>query len=224
MRSLDDLIRISPWSSGLEISVLQRVEQACIERTVPAGGLICRKGEAVEHWIGVVDGLVKVGTVSVEGKAVTFIGVSSGGWFGEGSMLKDEPRRYDAVALRDSRIAYMPRATFQWLLDTSIAFNHCLLQQLNERLGQIIATLESERLLGPDARVARCLAHLFNPLLYPHQSPKLAISQAELGFLTGLSRQRVNQALQTLERAGLLTVEYGSVTVASIDGLRTFET
>ena len=94
---------------------------------------------------------------------------------------------------------------------------------LNERLGQIIATLESERLLGPDARVARCLAHLFNPLLYPHQSPKLAISQAELGFLTGLSRQRVNQALQTLERAGLLTVEYGSVTVASIDGLRTFE-
>ncbi|MCL4184403.1 MAG: Crp/Fnr family transcriptional regulator [Burkholderiaceae bacterium] len=208
---------------GLDATQHQRVRQALIERSVAAGGFVCRKGEAVDYWVGVIDGLVKISIVSLEGKAVTFTGVPPGGWFGEGSMLKDEPRRYDAVALRDSRIAYMPRATFQWLLDTSIAFNRFLLHQLNERLGQFIGTVEIDRLLGPDARVARCLAQLFNPLLYPGVKLRLEISQGEIGYLTGLSRQRVNQALRRLERDGLLKVDYGSVTVLELDRLRQFD-
>jgi hypothetical protein len=64
----------------------------------------------------------------------------------------------------------MPRATFEWLLDTDIDFNRFLLMQLNERLGQFIAMVEYERLLEPDARVARSLAALFNPVLYPGQA------------------------------------------------------
>ena len=185
--------------------------------------MLCRRGEQAEHWIGVIDGLVKIGTVSVEGKAVTFIGVPPGGWFGEGALLKQEVRRYDAVALRDSRIAWMPRATFDTLLSESVPFNRYLLNQLNERLSQFVATVEFGRLLGPDARVARCIAQMFNPMLYPRPEPRLMISQTELGYLTGLSRQRVNQALQTLEKAGLLRAEYGSLTVISVEGLRAYE-
>ncbi|MEB2350107.1 MAG: helix-turn-helix domain-containing protein, partial [Burkholderiaceae bacterium] len=52
---------------------------------------------------------------------------------------------------------------------------------------------------------------------------KLEISQGEIGYLTGLSRQRVNQALRRLEGIGLLKVDYGGVTVLSVDGLREFE-
>ena len=221
-RTLDTLLERSPWAAHLAPDQVERVRRETIVRDVPAEGLVCKKGGAVDSWVGVIDGLVKISSVSAEGKSVTFTGVSSGGWFGEGSLLKEEPRRYDVVALRPSRIAYMPRATFQWLLDSSIPFNRFLLRQLNERLGQFIAMVEFERLLGPDARVARCLAELFNPLLYPGLGPQLEISQTELGFLTGLSRQRVNQALQALEGAGLLKVEYGGITVVDLDGLRRF--
>lgn len=207
----------------LDAAQQSEVLQGVIERTVPASGFVCRKGEQVDHWFGVIEGLVKISNVSPEGKSVTFTGVPSGGWFGEGSLLKDEPRRYDVVALRESRIALMPRPLFQALLDNSIAFNRYLLRQLNERLAQFIGTVEYDRLLGPDARVARCLEQLFNPQLYPGIGPKLEISQNELGYLTGLSRQRVNQALQHLERVGLVKVDYGSVTVVSLQGLRQFE-
>lgn len=222
-RSLDDLLDLTPWMRQLDSQQQARVRRDLTVREVVAGAFVCRKGDAVEHWFGVVEGLVKISSVSVDGKSVTFIGVPPGGWFGEGSLLKDEPRRYDAVALRAGRIALMPGATFQWLLDTSIPFNRYLLLQLNERLGQFVATVEFDRLLGPDARVARCLAQMFNRLLYPGLGPRLEISQGELGYLTGLSRQRVNQALQTLERQGLLAVEYGSITVLSLDGLRSFD-
>ena len=223
MTTLHDMLRASTWARTLTPDELARVEAETVTRPCPAGGLVCRKGEAVEHWIGVVDGLVKMANVSADGKPTSFTGIGSRGWFGEGSLLKDEPRRYDIVALRASQIAYMPRATFMRLLDSNMAFNRFLLLQLNERLGQFIGMLEHDRLLGPDARLARCLAGLFNPLLYPGVGPSLPISQEELGQLAGLSRQRVNQALKRLEQAGLLRVEYGGITVQDLERMREFE-
>lgn len=222
METLAELLRASSWTRTLTPSQITRVEAETSVRVLPVGVPVCRKGEPVEHWIGLIDGLVKMTSVTPEGKTTTFTGVTSGGWFGEGSLLKDKTRKYDVVTLRESRVAYMPRSTFEWLLDTDIAFNRFLLMQLNERLAQFIAMVEYERLLEPDARVARSLAGLFNPVLYPDQATDVQLSQEELGYLCGVSRQRVNQALQVLEKAGLLKVEYGRIRILDLDGLRSF--
>lgn len=222
VKTLPELLRASLWTRSLAPQQMARVEAETQVRTLPVGVPVCRKGEPVEHWIGVIDGLVKMTSVTPEGKTTTFTGVTSGGWFGEGSLLKDRTRKYDVVTLRESVVAYMPRATFEWLLDTSIEFNRFLLMQLNERLGQFIAMVEYERLLETDARVARALAGLFNPVLYPEQAEEVQLSQEEVGYLTGVSRQRANQALQVLEKAGLLKVEYGRIRILDLDGLRTF--
>ena len=77
-------------------------------------------------------------------------------------------------------------------------------------------------LLEPDARVARSLAGLYNPLLYPEQLTEVQLSQEELGYLCGVSRQRVNQALQRLDKVGLVKVEYGRILILDLDGLRNF--
>ena len=216
------MLAASAWANALPPQEFDRVVAETVVRTCPAGGVVCRKGETVDHWVGVVEGLVKMANVSVDGKPMSFTGIGTGGWFGEGSLLKDEPRRYDIVALRESQIAYMPRATFARLLDTNFAFNRFLIVQLNERLGQFIAMIEHDRLRGPEARLARSLAGLFNPVLYPGIGSSLPVSQEELGQLVGLSRQRVNQALKCLETERLLRVEYGSVTVLDLARLRTY--
>jgi CRP-like cAMP-binding protein len=222
VKTLSELLRASIWTRSLDAGQLARVESETQVRELPVGVPVCRKGEPVEHWIGLIDGLVKMTSVTPAGKTTTFAGVTSGGWFGEGSLLKDRTRKYDVVTLRESRVAYMPRSTFEWLLDTDIGFNRFLLMQLNERLAQFISVVEQERLLEPDARVARSLAGLFNPVLYPDQATDVQLSQEEIGYLSGVSRQRVNQALQVLEKAGLLKVEYGGVRILDIDGLRGF--
>jgi CRP-like cAMP-binding protein len=219
---LTEALRGARWSRELTPAQFERVCAETTAREVAAGAYAARRGEPVEAWLGVIEGLVKINADSASGKSVTFAGIPSGGWLGEGSLLKSEARRYDVVALRDSRVAYMPRTTFEWLLDTSIGFNRFLLVQLNERLGQFIAMIESDRLLDIDARVARCLAALYNPLLYPGASRQLLISQEEVGYLSGASRQRVNQALQVLEREQLLKVEYGGITILDVEGLRRF--
>lgn len=222
MRSLEDMLALSRWTRELSAEHLARVRAAIMVRDFAAGNTVCRKGDPASAWIGVIDGLVKLHSLSPSGKSVTFAGIPAGGWFGEGSVLKGEPLKYDVVALRDSRIALMPEAMFRLLLDTSIPFNRFLLTQLNERLGQFIGMVEYDRLLEPDARVARTLAALFNRHLYPDTQPHIQISQEELGYLAGASRQRVNRALQVLAGAGLIKVDYGLVTVLDLIGLQRY--
>jgi CRP/FNR family transcriptional regulator, cyclic AMP receptor protein len=221
--SIDSVLESAPWFATLDASTHARLKQECMVRAYGGGTVIQRKGEPSDGWLGVVDGLVKVSAEGAGGKTMTFMGVPSGGWFGEGSLLKREMRRYDVVALRDSIVCWVPRSTFEWLLESSIEFNRYLLLQLNERLGQFIGLVEHERLLSPDARVARCLADLLNPTLYPQAGSRVTISQEEVGYLSGVSRQRANQALKVLEETGLLRVEYGAITVLSLEGLQRFE-
>ncbi len=218
-----NLVATSIWGWSLMPEEIERAAGAIVERAVEAGGYVCRKGDAITHWMGVIDGLLKMSGASPAGKTVTFAGIAPGGWFGEGSLLKDKFWKYDAIAIRQSRVACLPKSEFMRLLETSIPFNRFLLEQLNERLAHFIGLIEFDRLLDPDARVARCIASLFNPRLYPGVRASLALSQEEIGYLCALSRQRVNQALQVLVEARLVALEYGRITVLDLEGLRRFD-
>ena len=177
-------------------------------------------GRPATYWFGVIDGLLKMSNDSVMGVPITFTGVPPGGWFGEGTVLKREVYRYNIQALRKSVVAGLGVDTFHWLIERSIPFNRFITQQLNERLGQFIAAREIDRLGDADARVARSLAALFHPVLYPGVGGLLRITQQELGYLVGLSRQRVNEALRSLQGEGRIRIEYGGVRVLDLDGLR----
>jgi len=48
----------------------------------------------------------------------------------------------------------------------------------------------------------------------------LRITQQELAYLVGLSRQRVNEALAVLEAQHAIRVEYGGLRVLELDALR----
>jgi CRP/FNR family transcriptional regulator, cyclic AMP receptor protein len=139
MRSLDDLLAASKWASALSAGQLQRARTTTIVRELGPGNYACHKGDPSNVWIGVIDGLIKMANLSETGRSVTFATFSANCWFGEGSILKQEPRKYDVVALRGSRVALMPAVTFFWLLDTSISFNRFIMNQLNERLGQFVS-------------------------------------------------------------------------------------
>ncbi len=224
MSSLDQLLSLSPWMDELSPEQVQKVRGAVRHRDFEAGGLVCRKGEPTNVWVGVCDGIVKLSVDSANGKQVSLAtGISKGSWFGEGSLLKREPRKYDVVALRKSVVAFMPEETFFWLLKESIAFNRFLLNQFNERLAQFIGFMEYDRLLAPEARVARALASMFNHQLYPGTNFTLEISQEELGNLSGISRQRVNKALQVLQEEQIVDVKYGAITVLDMVRLQTFD-
>ena len=208
-----------PWLALLSKSDYEYVLPEIKVTLADEGDVICRMGRPVTYWFGVIEGLLTMSSDSVEGKTMTFVGVPTGGWFGEGTVLKREPYRYNISALRDSVVAGISIEAFHWLLDHSIAFNKYLMRQLNERLSQFIAAREVDRISNPEHRVARTLAGLLNPTLYPQIGNTLTITQQELAYLVGLSRQRVNVALKALEAQGTIRLEYGGLTVPDLHQL-----
>jgi CRP/FNR family transcriptional regulator, cyclic AMP receptor protein len=209
-----------PWLTLLLPEERDRAVEDLKIADARSGEYICRTGRPVTYWFGVVEGLLKMSTDNAEGQTMTFTGIPPGGWFGEGTALKREAYRYNIQALRTSLVAGLHVDTFHWLLDHSIGFNRFVMKQLNERLGQFIAAREIDRMSNPDIRVARSLAALFNPVLYPGLGTVLRITQQELAYLVGLSRQRVNEALTTLAARGAIAVEYGGLRVVNLQALR----
>ena len=209
-----------PWLTVLDEHERERVVAEIKVGDALPGDFVCRTGRPVTYWFGVIDGLLKMSTDNADGQTMTFTGVPPGGWFGEGTALKREPYRYNIQALRKSSVAGLPVDSFHWLLDHSIGFNRFVMNQINERLGQFIAAREIDRMNNPDVRVARSLAALFNPILYPGVGDLLRITQQELAYLVGLSRQRVNEALNALQAQAVIRIEYGGVRVLSLEALR----
>jgi CRP/FNR family cyclic AMP-dependent transcriptional regulator len=215
----DELERV-PWWRVLDATQRERVAADIQVADAEPGEYLCRVGRPATMWLGVVEGLLKMSNDSALGAPITFTGVPSGAWFGEGTLLKHEVYRYNIEVLRPSVVAGLPIVTFDWLLEHSIPFNRYLMNQLNERLGQFIAAREIDRMADPDTKVARSLGALFHPVLYPGVGEVLRITQQELGYLVGLSRQRVNEALTRLAARGWIRVEYGGVRVLDLRALQ----
>lgn len=218
-----DLAKDEIWAGELTGEEVERAARGMSERSYAKGTYICHRGDRLESWTGVASGLVKMSAVARTGKAITFAGIGAGGWFGEGSMLKNEERKYDLVALRDTRIRLMNRATFAWLCENSVGFNRFLVRQLNERLGQFIAITEHDRSFDAKARVARNLSWICNPVLSPRVGEIIEITQEEVGLLASVSRQVANRCLAELADEGLIAIGPGTIRPLDVHALANYE-
>jgi CRP-like cAMP-binding protein len=215
--STSRFLAAQPWFTGLSHSTQEHVGENVVRTTAAKGDVMLQANVPVEGWYGVLSGLVKLQSVPVKGRSSTFLGVACGDWFGEGSALKSEPRRYEVIALRDTALLCLPMAEFNQLRATSIAFNQFLVNQLNLRVSQAMALIEASRVRTPEQRVALSLSGLFW-----NRTRKLSLSQDELANLVGVSRQTANRALNSLAQRGLVTLEFGRVDIASDEALNRF--
>ncbi|HZZ09628.1 MAG TPA: Crp/Fnr family transcriptional regulator [Paraburkholderia sp.] len=219
---LPPLFDTCAWFRALAAEHQALVLASAHAERLEGGAWIARRQEPSDYWIGVHTGLIKLAIYNASGRSCTLSGVPPGGWFGEGSVIKRELRKYDVACIQPSLVMVVPSETFHTLLESSLPFNAFVIRQLNNRMGEFIASIQNSRLLDVDARVAQSLAQLFNPALYPDTGYTLAISQEEVGLLAGVSRQRINQALQNLERLCILRLSYNQIDVLDLDRLSAF--
>jgi CRP/FNR family cyclic AMP-dependent transcriptional regulator len=111
------------WPRSLTHEDRQAAVASLKERAYRPGALVCRRGEIAAHWVGVIEGFVRVQDATDDGRPIMYTGVAAGGWVGEGSLLKAEPLKYEIIATRDTRTLEMPYATFAQLVEMSMPFN-----------------------------------------------------------------------------------------------------
>ena len=79
------------------------VAKALLVRECDAGHLLCRTSLQPTHWIGVVDGLLKMSKDNADGTSVTYAGLPPGGWFSEGPLIKNCARTQGDNVARSQR-------------------------------------------------------------------------------------------------------------------------
>lgn len=218
--SIPQLLAHAPWYAQVSEAAQAQVRQDMSERAIAIGDPLGFQGESQRSWFGVLEGLLKWSISTADGRTVTLGGQSVGSWFGEGTLLRSQPRNADLIALRHSRVALMPYETFDWLRRTEPAFNEFLLLQINERLHWFMGNYAAHRLLATDQLVARALVGLVHPLLNPRGERYLMISQEELANLASISRQRCNASLAAMKSEGLVKLAYGAIAVINLDALQ----
>jgi CRP/FNR family cyclic AMP-dependent transcriptional regulator len=205
------------WFASLPLATQDQVTQNLFLAKGKKGEVMLQADTQVEGWYAVLTGLVKLQSVPVKGRFSTFLCVASGDWFGEGSALNIERRKYEVVAMRDTELLCLPHADFHQLRASSIEFNQFLVSQLSLRVSQAMAVIESGRLRTPEQRVALSLSRLFWG-----RTRKLNLSQDELANMVGISRQTANQALKSLAERGLVSLEFGRVDIPDDEALTSF--
>ena len=207
----------SDWYLALPVDAREWVASRLVDRYVPRGQVVARRGEIPGCWFGLVDGVLKSSVLTTDGRVSNLGGILPGAWFGEGGLLRARPRHGDYVALRDSRVVQLALDDFSHLLQTQPAFKDFILMQVTERLHYFMDQLGEARLLRTPAQVAYTLCGLIHPLNNPLGFRHLPISQDELAAIAGVSRQRCNQALALMRASGWLQTGYGGLTLLDIE-------
>ena len=210
-------LRMQPWFVQLDPGAQEKLTRTAYTVRAQKGDVLLRAGEPAQGWYAVLWGFVKLQSPAPLEPGSAFLALTGGEWFGEGSVMKEEARRYEVVALRDSELLCVPRRQFHELLAASLPFAHAVLRHLNLRLGQAMAIIEINRTGSLEQRLALYLSRLFW-----HGLRKLNLSQEELGCLAGMSRQAANRALKGLEQRGLVQLQFGRVVEIDQAGLETF--
>lgn len=212
-------ISAQPWFASVPAALQERLRDEVFAVQGDKGAVMMPAGSAVEGWHAVLSGLVMLQSPASKGRSSAFIGVPDGEWFGEGSAMKPEPRKYNVVALRSTTLLCLPLPLFATLRESSLAFNQFLVQHLNMRLGQAMTIIEAGRTQSPEHRVALYLSRLFW-----RSTRRLNLTQDELGQLVGLSRQTVNRVLRTLEELGIVSLDFGKVAIVDDEALGAYLT
>lgn len=220
---LEKILAIAPWYALLGLQDQQLVQRTSSEKFVATGDFIVCAGDPSTSWMGVATGLVQMYVVGSDGRETTLGCVGESEWCGEGSLLKRERRRYDAIALQPSRIVLVSLETFLHLRETSIPFNHFLQDLMNARMSSFVETLIADRLLSPERRVASCVAALCRGK-NEAQEITLDLLQHELALICGLSRPRTNSALRVLAHMGHIQIEFRSLRVLNLAALNSYRT
>jgi CRP/FNR family transcriptional regulator, cyclic AMP receptor protein len=218
------IMRRHPWFAQLP----EALQLAIVARARPVrlahGQLLFRKRDPADAWWGILQGAIRIGAASAEGRELTLTYLEPGAWFGEISLFDGEPRTHDGQAQGATVLLRVARPDFDALLAEHPALARALLQLQSQRLRMMFGLIESASLLPLPQRLAQQLLSLASTYGEPGPQPgtvhiALRLPQDALGQLLGTSRQRINQALKTWERDGWLHQRYGEIVLLNLAAL-----
>lgn len=190
-------------------------------RELAPGQLLFQRGDAPCGLYAVLDGAMRVGAVSLEGKEALLTLVQAPQWFGEISLFDGQPRTHDAQAEGATRLLWIPQAQLLALLAQHPGHWRDFALLMSQKLRQLFVTLEQQSLLAAAPRVAHRLLQMAAGYGEVDATRHLLqLSQEQLALMLSLSRQTTNQILKSLQLEGALRLGYGEIEILDLARLQ----
>ncbi|NJN17506.1 MAG: Crp/Fnr family transcriptional regulator [Oscillochloris sp.] len=216
------ILRNVPLFTQLDDSQLQRLDSALGVRRFKRGETIFHQGSDGDELYLIVDGQVRIYTISQLGQEISVKIFRDGDFFGELSLLDGLPRSAGAEAMSRTTTLTLKRATFLRIIrdDPEIAVR--VLSQLSARLRSSNIYIEYLASHSAPQRVVRSLldmAEQHSTECSDHDRIDLLLTQDDLASLAGTTRETVNRVLSSLRERGLISVDRGRVRVLNLPQL-----
>jgi CRP/FNR family transcriptional regulator, cyclic AMP receptor protein len=184
----------------------------------PAGVEIFPKGSIGHNMMLVLHGVVRISSLSLDGKEIVLNMIGVGEIFGEIGLLDGLERTADATAMTDCEVLVIERRDFMPLLEAHADMCLILIGILCQRLRRTSEQVEDVLFRHLESRIAKTLLQLARRA----GRRDLRLSQRELGNLVGSSRESVNKQLQIWHKEGVIALARGGVVIcddAALDAL-----
>jgi CRP-like cAMP-binding protein len=206
---------------GLPAATIQQIAALAVRRSYKDGAIVFSQADPGDSLYGVVTGKIRISASSPDGKEMFLNIMEPGDTFGEIALLDGHHRTATASATAPSELMIIMREHFLGLLRREPKLVTHLLELLCQRIRWTSGLAEESALLGVPARLARRLLSLGK--LHGRETPsgvQLGISQEEMARFLGLSRQVVNQYLQTWKASRWVSLGRGRITIIDQDALQ----
>ncbi|WP_223432434.1 Crp/Fnr family transcriptional regulator [Pseudomonas sp. GL-B-26] len=209
------------WFSHLPVPLKDSLLAAARVRRLSPGQRLFKRGDPPCGLYAVLEGSVRIGAVSEQGKEALLSLVESPHWFGEICLFDGQPRTHDAFGLGHCTLLHIPQIALLTLLDVQPAYWRQLALLMSQKLRLTFINLEQLSLMPAAARLAHRLLMIAEGYgeIDPPRSV-LQLPQEQLASMLSLSRQTTNQILKDLQGQGIVNLKYGEIEILDAQRLR----
>lgn len=219
---MDDALMQAPLFSALDAEAATALRASMVELRVARGDAIFSEGEPGDRMYVILDGKVKLGQTSTDGRESLLAVLGPGEVFGELSLFDPGPRTATATAVTDVVVIGLGHDNLRPWLAGRPEVAESLLQALAQRLRRTNETLADLVFSDVPGRVAKLLLELADKFGQPGPDGVLVhhdLTQEELAQLVGASRETVNKALADFAQRGWIVVDQREVVLVDMERL-----
>ncbi len=203
--NIADFLTTVPLFKSLDAAEIGRFVEAVREKTYPKGSVILFEDDPGDALFIVREGRVKVVLVAEDGREVILGILGVGEYFGELSLIDDQPRSAHVIAMEDAALLVLRRDDFRKRVEANPSVAWTLLSELSRRLRRADGQIGSLVLLDVPGRIARMLLDTADegggPLI------EKALTHQTIAHLIGASRETVSRAMREFQDSGWISTE-----------------
>ena len=218
----EEVVRRAPLFTALDEAAAVSLRASMDSVKIAKGSILFKEGDDGEHLYVIIEGKLKLGTSSGDGRENLLSILGPGEMFGELSLFDPGPRTSTATAVTDAKLLSLSHERVIPWLKQNPEVSLQLLTRLSQRLRRTNEAVGDLVFSDVPGRVAKALIDLGDRfgkttpegLLVNHD-----LTQEELAQLVGASRETVNKALADFAGRGWLKLDGRSVLIADVDRL-----